>query len=120
MSERLTVSLEDGSIERLRTLAGGERKVGQFLSGIVRFLVTYEELVSTENFQDLCIMRRVSTDELPQQALREIEENYQAWRSELEAEAAAQAQAQNARLESLEAVMRNAGLLTQQDSSQNA
>lgn len=38
MSERLTASLEDGTLEKLRTLAGGERKVGAYLSSVVSWL----------------------------------------------------------------------------------
>lgn len=38
MSERLTVSLEDGIPDKLRTLAGGERKVGAYLSDVVAWL----------------------------------------------------------------------------------
>ncbi len=38
MSERLTVSLDDGILEKLRTLAGGERKVGEYLSRLIATL----------------------------------------------------------------------------------
>ncbi len=38
MPDRLTTQLDDGSLEHLRELAGGERKVGAFLSGVVAWL----------------------------------------------------------------------------------
>lgn len=47
MSERLTVSLEDGIPDKLRTLAGGERKVGAYLSGVVEWLFYHREQLET-------------------------------------------------------------------------
>lgn len=89
MSERLTASLEDGTLEKLRELAGGERKVGAYLSDVVRFLAAYEELVSTEKFQDLCILPRIDSDKLPDIALQEITDTFnetlEEWRKESEA-----------------------------------
>lgn len=41
--ERLTVALPDGSIERLRTLAGGERKIGGYLAPVVAWLWRHKE-----------------------------------------------------------------------------
>ena len=41
--ERLTTQLEDGSIERLRELAGGQRKVGAYLSQVVAWLWAHKE-----------------------------------------------------------------------------
>ncbi len=38
MPDRLTTQLDDGSLEHLRELAGGERKVGAYLSGVVAWL----------------------------------------------------------------------------------
>ena len=85
--DRLTVQLEDGRGAQLRTLAGGERKVGRFLSDAIRFLATYSEVISENEFQDLCILPRISTGSLPQVALQEIDVNYDVWRRELEARA---------------------------------
>lgn len=48
MSERLTVSLEDGIPDKLRTLAGGERKVGAYLSGVVEWLYYHREQLETQ------------------------------------------------------------------------
>ena len=83
--DRLTVQLEDGRGAQLRTLAGGERKVGRFLSDVILFLATYSEVISENEFQDLCILPRISTGSLPQVALQEIDANYDTWRKELEA-----------------------------------
>ena len=83
--DRLTVQLEDGRGAQLRTLAGGERKVGRFLSDAIRFLATYSEVISENEFQDLCILPRISTGDLPQVALQEIDANYDTWMKELEA-----------------------------------
>ncbi len=40
---RLTVSVEDETVERLRTLAGGERKVGSYLDSVVAWLWTLRD-----------------------------------------------------------------------------
>jgi len=48
VSERLTASLEDGTLEKLRTLAGGERKVGAYLSQLVAWLWEYREALEQE------------------------------------------------------------------------
>ena len=40
---RLTVSAEDETAERLRELAGGERKVGSYLDGVVTWLWTLRD-----------------------------------------------------------------------------
>ena len=48
MAERLTVSLEDGIPDKLRTLAGGERKVGAYLSQLVAWLWEYREALEQE------------------------------------------------------------------------
>ena len=79
------------------------------LSNVVRFLATYEELVTTEDFQDLCIVRRVAIDDLPQQALQEMEANYQGFKRELDA----RLDALQARLDALRP------LPTQEDSGHN-
>lgn len=47
MSERLTTQLEDGSIDKLREMAGGERKVGAFLSDVVAWLWEHKETLET-------------------------------------------------------------------------
>lgn len=49
MSERLTVSLEDGIPDKLRQLAGGERKVGAYLSGVVAWLWANKEKLDAYN-----------------------------------------------------------------------
>ena len=40
---RLTVSVEDETVERLRELAGGERKVGEYLNSVVTWLWTLRD-----------------------------------------------------------------------------
>lgn len=48
MSERLTVALEDGTKELLVQLAGGERKVGAYLSALIRQMSARELVPATE------------------------------------------------------------------------
>lgn len=38
MSERVTVALNDGLVDKLRLLAGGERKIGAYLSRLITAL----------------------------------------------------------------------------------
>ena len=40
---RLTVSVEDETVERLRELAGGERKVGSYLDAVTTWLWTLRD-----------------------------------------------------------------------------
>lgn len=70
MSERLTVSLEDGSVERLRQLAGGQRKVGTFLSGAIQFLFAHAQLIKTHEWRDLVITQALFEDALYQELVR--------------------------------------------------
>jgi len=43
--QRLTLSVEDGTVERLRELAGGERKVGEYVSDVAARLHDSPELL---------------------------------------------------------------------------
>ena len=52
MSERLTASLEDGTLDKLRTLAGGERKVGAYLSDVAQWLWYHREQLETRPLSD--------------------------------------------------------------------
>ena len=70
MSERLTVSLEDGSVERLRQLAGGQRKVGTFLSGAIQFLFAHAQLIKSHDWRDLVITQALFEDALYQELVR--------------------------------------------------
>lgn len=118
MAERLTVSLEDGSIERLRLLAGGERKVGAYLSGVVSWLWEYREalqaapLVAYAPVLHEWIPRIAMSPEEQAQALEDTER------------LRADNKAISARLDAIEAGMQavlegRAALLAQEDSSQN-
>ena len=75
MAERLTVSLEDGTTENLRTMAGGERKVGVYLSNVVAWLWSYRDTLSGAPLTDFApvlhewIPRIVMTPEEQQEAL---------------------------------------------------
>ena len=48
MTERLNTALEDGTLDKLRTLAGGQRKVGAYLSDVVAWLWEYREALEQE------------------------------------------------------------------------
>ena len=75
MSERLTVSLEDGIPDKLRTLAGGQRKVGAYLSDVISWLWYHREQLQTAPLSDFApvlqewIPRIVMSPEEQQQAL---------------------------------------------------
>ncbi len=74
MSERLTASLEDGTLERLRTLAGGERKVGAYLSDVVAWLWGYREALQARPLSGMALVHSewIMTPEEQQQVLLEI------------------------------------------------
>lgn len=56
--ERLTTGLDDGSIEKLRELAGGERRVGRFLSQVVTWLWHQKEQLEKTPLSDYVLVRR--------------------------------------------------------------
>ena len=56
--ERLTTKLEDGSIEILRELAGGERKVGAYLSQLTVWLWTHQEQLESAPLSDFTLIKR--------------------------------------------------------------
>lgn len=91
--ERLTASLEDGTLERLRTLAGGERKVGAYLSQVVAWLWDSKEDIDAAGLSGCVIVPRekisrfLGTD--PETAWQRIESAIQ----KLEAEAQQEARA---------------------------
>lgn len=69
--ERLSTSLEDGSIEKLRELAGGERKVGTYLSGVVSWL--YENTTRLAGARRGVIVLPAGETEILAQRLAEVE-----------------------------------------------
>ena len=72
MSERLTVSLEDGIPDKLRTLAGGERKVGAYLSDVVAWLWEYRESLQARPLSGMALVYNewiAATPEEQQEAL---------------------------------------------------
>ena len=71
MSERLTASLEDGTLEKLRTLAGGERKVGAYLSDVVAWLWEYREALQARPLSGMALVYSewIMTPEEQQQEL---------------------------------------------------
>lgn len=71
MSERLTASLEDGTLEKLRTLAGGERKVGAYLSDVVAWLWEYREALQARPLSGMALVHSewIMTPEEQQQEL---------------------------------------------------
>jgi len=58
MKERFGVAVEEGTVEKLRTLAGGERKVGAYLSDIVSWLWQYKEALGTRPLSDYAPVQR--------------------------------------------------------------
>lgn len=80
MAERLTASLEDGTLERLRTLAGGERKVGAYLSAVTDWLWQYRDNIGEKALTDFApvaiewIPRVTMSPEEQEAAIRENEQ----------------------------------------------
>lgn len=68
MAERLTVQLEDGSVARLREMAGGERKVGAFLSMVTAWLYAQREHVDMANLSSYAI-HGTAERETPEESL---------------------------------------------------
>jgi formate dehydrogenase maturation protein FdhE len=64
MAERLTVSLEDGSVERLRALAGGERKVGAYLSQVTAWLWANRDELQDTPLEDIRFIADADYNEL--------------------------------------------------------
>ena len=106
MSERLTASLEDGTLEKLRTLAGGERKVGAYLSDVVAWLWEYREALQARPLSGMALVHSewIMTPEEQQLALTQRDriaaalEDLQRRMSELEAQAKDVAAEQERRL----------------------
>jgi hypothetical protein len=126
MAERLTVSLEDGRLEQLRTLAGGERKVGAYLSGVVSWLWLHREALETRPLSDFApvlqewIPRLTMSPEEQQEELEELRrlrEQIKAGDRRLDTLEMALQEMIAGRLEESKTLL--ATLPTQQDSSSN-
>ena len=52
MSDRLNTVLEDGRLEQLRIMAGGQRKVGAYLSDVIAWLWYHREQLQTAPLSD--------------------------------------------------------------------
>ena len=129
MAERLTASLEDGTLEKLRELAGGERKVGAYLSQLVALLWPHREELKDFQLRDLAL---VPTEWIPhitmspeeqrqqQEDLQKLQQDYIALRQSTN-EIQRSYRELNARMEAL-AAARGVdwySLPTQEDSSSN-
>lgn len=55
MSERLTVQLEDGTVEKLRELAGGPRRVGNYLSRVTDWLWSQREVMGNTPVEEFTL-----------------------------------------------------------------
>ena len=64
MAERLTVSLEDGTLEKLRQMAGGQRKVGAFLSDAVALLWDSREALEALGPQGCIVLPKALSQEM--------------------------------------------------------
>jgi len=53
--ERFGVAVEPGTVAALRDLAGGQRKIGEFLSGAVKFLAANAETIRAYEWHKLVI-----------------------------------------------------------------
>lgn len=70
MPERLTVQLGDGSVEKLRELAGGERKVGAFLTDVVSWLHLYKDVLQTRPIAEFLLWHKNFGDDVSLNGLR--------------------------------------------------
>lgn len=84
MSERLTASLEDGTLEKLRTLAGGERKVGAYLSDVVAWLWYHREQLQTQPLQSFApvLEERIPRVTMSAEELTQAQEAALYWRKQ--------------------------------------
>lgn len=64
MKEHLSASVEAGTIEKLQALAGGQRKVGEFLTKIIDLMWKHRDLLKTNKLQDLIIAPPLSHPDL--------------------------------------------------------
>ena len=133
MSERLTASLEDGTLEKLRELAGGERKVGVYLSQLVAWLLwPHKEELDAAGPVGCVILRKDKLKNIPDaeaqamwRATQQLQAESDRLMAELEtvkAEARQQAQALRdvyARLMVRVVQLEQSSLPTQEDSSSN-
>lgn len=60
MADRLTAQLNESSVERLRTLAGGERKVGAFLVDVTTLLWEQREILQEMAQKRFYLNKRMS------------------------------------------------------------
>lgn len=80
MTERLTIAVEDGTRDKLRELAGGERKVGAYISKLVSIVHAYN--VSEDARLGLTVHTHVRTADEPVQSV-EYEQIVEAYLSDL-------------------------------------
>jgi hypothetical protein len=64
VKEKLGLAVEEGTTAQLRELAGGERKVGEFFSGVVKFLAAHAALIGSHEWSELVIVPALSEDAL--------------------------------------------------------
>lgn len=55
VKEHLSASVNDGTIDKLRELAGGRRKVGEFLGDVVDLLWRHRHIIVGARLRDLVI-----------------------------------------------------------------
>lgn len=68
MPDRLTTQLDDGNLERLRILAGGERKVGAYLSEVTAWLWAHKEVLEAAPLFDYTLILPADADVLLEEA----------------------------------------------------
>ena len=75
MTERLNTALEDGTLEKLRALSGGQRKVGVYLSDVVAWLWQYKEALEARPLSGMALVHNewIATTPEEQQEALEIE-----------------------------------------------
>ena len=119
MAERLTASLEDGTLEKLRTLAGGERKVGAYLSQVVTHLLwPHRDTIDDVGLPESTILPRSVAQKMlgaDPQTIKDMLSETQAELSKAQAEFVEL----DARLKALEAQAQLNVSPTQEDSSRN-
>lgn len=64
MKEKLGVSVDAGTVEKLRKLAGGERKVGELISELTSFLWRERSVLARSSLVDCRLWDQHGADEL--------------------------------------------------------
>lgn len=64
MGEKLTISLADGRVKKLRALSGGERKIGIYLSSVTDWLFDQKDTIGGRDLSDFTLWDSATVAEI--------------------------------------------------------